>query len=171
MAVVVAVAAACCLGLLVATSRAAQRTVLGESAITSVVFHGNMGAPVIDIHGRGFGSRPVANPPRPPEPPFANRYLAGGAGCTTTTPPVGYDYGTSLYISTHNFSAGRYRPNLQPVHELDCVGIIILRYTPTRATFKLGSDYRAHHYQLAQGDPYQIAVRTLHFHGRVHYTA
>jgi hypothetical protein len=154
MAVVVAVAAACCLGLLVATSRAAQRTVLGESAITSVVFHGNMGAPVIDIHGRGFGSRPVANPPRPPEPPFANRYLAGGAGCTTT-----------------NFSAGRYRPNLQPVHELDCVGIIILRYTPTRVTFKLGSDYRAHHYQLAQGDPYQIAVRTLHFHGRVHYTA
>jgi hypothetical protein len=140
------------------------------AAIKSVAFHGNMGAPVIDIHGRGFTPRPAPSPPKPPEPPYASTYLQGGAGCTTTKPPVGFDYGTRLYIATPGLSAGRYRPNLLPRHELDCVGLVIERYTTTRVTYKLGSDYTAHHYQIAEGDPYQVAVNSLHFHGRVHYT-
>src|SRR4249919_360221 len=78
------------------------------AAITSVAFHGNMGAPVIDIRGHGFTPRPVPNPPRPPEPPYASTYLQGGSGCTTTKPPVGFDYGTRLYIATPGLSAGRY---------------------------------------------------------------
>ena len=78
--------------------------------------------------------------------------------------------GTRLYIATPGLSPGRYRPNLLPRHELDCVGLVIVRYTPTRITYKLGSDYVAHHYQIAEGDPYQVAVNSLRFHGRVHYT-
>jgi hypothetical protein len=160
---------------LVVSSEAAD---VGGLAVMSVVFHGSVASPVVDIRGHGFGLRPAANPPEPPEPPYASTYLQGGSGCTTTTPPVGYDYGTSLYYSSggpHSYtsgaklSAGRYRPSLLPRHELDCVGLIVVRYTPTRITFKLGSDYAAHHYRIDKGDRYELGIHSLRYHGTVHY--
>ena len=161
---------------LATTSEAAK--VRGAS-VTSVAFHGSVASPVIDIRGHGFGLRPALAPPKPPEPPYASTYLQGGSGCTTTTPPVGYDYGTSLYYTSggpHSYtsgaklSAGRYRPNLQPYHELDCVGLVVIRYTSTRITFRLGSDYRVHHYRIDNGDRYEIGIHSLRHHGTVHYT-
>jgi hypothetical protein len=175
LSVVAALAGLVTVGL-VAPSEAAD---VGGRAVTSVAFHGSVAAPVVDIRGHGFGHRPAANPPRPPEPPYASTYLQGGSGCTTTGPHVGYDYGTNLYYTSgglHSYtsgaklSAGRYRPNLLPHHELDCVGLVVIRYTPTRITFKIGSDYAAHHYRIDNGDRYEIGIHSLRYHGTVHYT-
>jgi hypothetical protein len=175
LSVVVALAGLVAVGLVVSSGAAN----VGRAAVTSVAFHGSVASPVIDIRGHGFGHLPHPNPPRPPEPPYASTYLQGGSGCTTTTPPVGYDYGTNLYYTSggpHSYtsgaklSAGRYRPNLLPSHELDCVGLVVIRYTPTRITFKLGSDYAAHHYRIDNGDRYEIGIHVLRYHGTVHYS-
>jgi hypothetical protein len=146
--------------------------------VTSVAFHGTVAAPVIEIRGHGFGTPPHPNPPKPPIPPYAAHYLPGGSGCTATPAPVGLDYGTSLYITSGGpqsatsgtkLSAGRYRPNLQPVHELDCVGLVIVTYTPTRIVVRLGSDYKTHHYAISEGDRFELAVKVSRFHGVTHY--
>ena len=137
--------------------------------ITSVAFKGSKVAPVIEISGHGFGSRPAPNPPKPPVPPYASTYLPGGSGCTANAAPVGLDYGTSLYYASRQLSAGRYRPNLSPVRELDCVGLVITTYTSTRIVVHVGTDYKKHHYTISEGDKFEFAVKTAHFHGVVHY--
>jgi hypothetical protein len=175
LSIVIALAGLVAIGL-VASSQAAS---LRGSTVTSVAFHGSVAAPLIDIRGHGFALRPHPSPPKPPEPPYASTYLQGGSGCTTTTPPVGYDYGTSLYYTSggpHSYtsgaklSAGRYRPHLLPHHELDCIGLVVIRYTPTRITFRMGSDYAAHQYRIDNGDRYEIGIHSLRLHGTVHYT-
>jgi hypothetical protein len=137
-------------------------------SISSVVLHGSVAAPLIEIRGHGFGTRPPASPPRPPVPPFASRDLQGGSGCTATPAP-GLDYGAQLYYASSKLSAGRYRPTLQPVHELDCVGLVILAYSPSRILVRIGSDYRTHHYTLPEGDHFEVAVKSARFHGVAHY--
>jgi hypothetical protein len=127
------------------------------TAIKGVTFERLKDAGVVIVRGSGFGSPPAPNPSYRPTPPRGN---APPYGCSATG-KVGWDYGTQLWISFKRpgaplWSAGRYRPALQ---ELDCVGIIILEYTPQRVTFRLGSGYRFFHFQIKPGDRFTVSVR------------
>lgn len=137
-----------------------------RARILSVSFTGTVANPTLTIVGTGFGSRPRPSPPYKPTPP---KGTTPPYGCTATG-NVGYDYGTSLWLAdlvkAHVWSAGRYRP---AINELDCVGLLIVSYTPTKAVFHLGVDYKVHHYQLTEGDPYQVAVSGAVKRGIVHY--
>ena len=136
------------------------------ATITSVAFAGSAANPTITIVGAGFGARPQPAPPYRPRPPQGT---ASPYGCTTTG-NVGYDYGTQLWLSDgapgHIWSAGRYRPKIK---ELDCVGLLILSYSPTKVVYRLGVDYKAHGYQLSEGDPYRVSVKGTTNRGVVHY--
>jgi hypothetical protein len=150
-----------------ASTTASTGSTAPSMRITSVTFTGGPTDPTVTIVGSGFGSRPQPSPSYKPSPP-------GGTtppyGCTTSG-NVGYDYATNLWLfdlaKSHGFSAGRYRPGIS---ELDCVGLLISSYTPSKIVYRLGADYKAHTYQLSAGDPYQLAVKGALKRGTVHYT-
>ncbi|HVA93242.1 MAG TPA: hypothetical protein VNL71_25760 [Chloroflexota bacterium] len=129
--------------------------------ITGVAFHGTAANPRIVVTGTGFGTAPAPDPP----------YVASGHSyCPAVHGVAGYDYGTSLYITTPNLSAGRYRPEL---NELDCVGLIVQRYTPTEVEFTPDVAYQDPVYskgRLMAGAPYTISVNSASFSGKVAYT-
>ncbi|HLX88447.1 MAG TPA: hypothetical protein VKR22_08355 [Acidimicrobiales bacterium] len=138
----------------------------GSATISGVVFTGTPQSPTVTINGSGFGSMPAANPNHTPE----------GTPQLCPLPPSGnqgYDYGTNLYIfdTPRNWAGGRYRPEL---NELDCVGLLISKYTPTQVVFQFGSAYAQYqqqdNYLLAEGDAFQAAVNGATFSGNVHYT-
>lgn len=141
-----------------ASSRAPAR-------ITSVTFTGSPSNPVVTIVGSGLGTRPQPSPSYKPTPPHGN---VAPYGCTTTG-NVGYDYGTRLWLADSagsGWSAGRYRPG---IHELDCVGLLIVGYSPTKVVYRLGADYRAHGYRLNLGDHYEASVNGGVKRGTVRY--
>jgi len=139
----------------------------GGAAITSVAFTGTTVHPTVTITGTGLGQQPAANPTYTPEghPPLCPLSPAAEQG---------YDYGTSLYLydSARNWAGGRYRPELG---ELDCIGLIVSTFTPTKVVFQFGSAYAQYqnqdNYLLAEGDGYQLAVNGATAQGSVHYTA
>jgi hypothetical protein len=141
--------------------------------ISGVAFHGPERNPVITVSGIGLGLRPKPNPAYHPlgHPPLCP---------TPPTKPLaayGFDYGTRLYVDdrsqTPGWSAGRYRPQLS---ELDCIGLLVSSYSPTKVVFRLGAAYReptsdraGHSYDLAEGDTVIIGVNGAQFTTRVHY--
>ena len=137
----------------------------GSATISGVVFTGTTVAPTVTINGSGFGSMPAANPNYTPEGTQLCPLPASGN--------QGYDYGTNLYVfdSSRNWAGGRYRPAL---NELDCVGLLVSKYTPTQVVLQFGSAYAQYqqkdNYLLAEGDKYEIAVNGATFDGTVHYT-
>lgn len=134
--------------------------------ITSVAFSGSQARPTITIHGQHLGTRPQPNPAyrplgHPPLcPPTPTKALAA----------YGFDCGTSLFLSDRTqrpaWSAGRYRPQLS---ELDCIGVIIVKFTPGLVVFRLGAFYREGGFKLAPKDAFQVGVNAAPFGGRVHY--
>ena len=141
-------------------------------SISSVVFTGSQAQPVITITGTGFGTRPASNPSY--APPALTHPLCP-VKPALPLPRYGLDYGTSLYLldtSQHPaWAAGRYRPGAR---ELDCIGLLIARYTPTTIEVRLGAAYpevRGYpaHYALASGDAYVVSVAGVRFSGRVRY--
>jgi hypothetical protein len=145
-------------GLVGAASGATLTSSAPERArITSVAFSQIGGqSPLVTIHGSGFGAKPTPSPTFAPTPPQGN---TPPYGCSATG-KVGWNYGTKLWVSvtssTHSpWSAGRYRPALQ---ELDCVGIVILRYTGSQVRFRLGAGYHEGGYKLIAGDRYTASV-------------
>jgi hypothetical protein len=137
--------------------------------ITSVVISGSVASPRVTIRGHHLGVKPGRLPSyHPPGHPL----------CPTAKPKnhlasYGYDYGTDLFISDLSaspiWSAGRYRPKLG---ELDCIGVIINRYTASTIVFHLGKAYphfagAPAHYRLAPGDRFEVGVYTTTFHGKV----
>ena len=134
--------------------------------ITSVSFAGSQTKPTITIHGQHLGTRPQPNPPYHPlgHPPLCPP--------TPTKPPAayGFDYGTSLYIADQTqqpaWSAGRYRPQ---ANELDCIGVIVVKFTPGLVVLRLGAFYGEGKFKLAQTDAFQVGVNAARFHGRVRY--
>ena len=141
-----------------------------RARISSVAFTGSVANPTITIRGSDFGARPQRLPAFRPEPPHGNQ---PPYACTTRSSlsSVGYDYGTRLWLvdsaQGRGWSAGRYRPTLR---ELDCVGLVIVGYTATKVVLRLGVDYKVHHYRLASGDPYQVAVNGADKRGVVKYS-
>jgi hypothetical protein len=140
--------------------------VASGATITSVKFAGSAANPTVTIVGGGFGTRPQPAPTFRPRPPQGT---VAPYGCTTTG-NVGYDYGTQLWLSDgapgRIWSAGRYRPTIK---ELDCVGLLVVSYSPTKIVYRLGVDYKAHGYHLSEGNPYQVSVRGATKRGVVHY--
>lgn len=136
----------------------------GAGTITGVVFTGSPAKPTVTVTGTGLGSLPAANPSYTPE---------GHPACPL--PPKGdqgHDYGVSFWLAdtAHNWSGGRYRPEL---NELDCIGLISSAFTATSVVFTFGSAYTDYpqNYRLAEGDAFQLVVNGAAFQGSVHYTA
>jgi hypothetical protein len=102
--------------------------------IAAVVFGGSPAKPIVTVTGRNL-SVPPANPAgSPSDQPLCPKTIRGNAG---------HDYGTSLYVTASHagkviYTAGRYRPTL---HELDCIGIIVLSHTRDRLRFRFGAAY------------------------------
>ena len=119
--------------------------------ISSVTFGGSEQNPSIVIHGKSLGTRPAPNPAGSP----ANRPLCPGA----ISGNAGLDYGTNLYLAdtTANWAAGRYRP---AANELDCIGLVVTKFTPTEVDYRLGGFYAQVYPKLALtvGDAVQVAV-------------
>lgn len=107
--------------------------------ITKVTFTGTAAAPVITVTGTGFGTRPAADPNTSParasvgcrrQPLAGNKKDGSDYGPTGlglgwgTSPPSGYNAGVNV-----------------PGHYLDCIGIEIRSYTPTKIVFTLGCQY------------------------------
>ena len=141
-------------------------------SISSVVISGSPAHPVITIEGSGFGSRPALNPAYHP-PALTHRLCP--AKPVLPLARYGWDYGTHLYLvdsSQHPvWAAGRYRPALG---ELDCIGLLISKYTPTKIVFRLGAAYPTipgtpAHYALAAGDKFTVAVNGARYSGVVRY--
>jgi hypothetical protein len=145
---------------------AASASAKTPARITSVTFSGSEAKPTITIRGQQLGARPRPNPTYVPlgHPPLCPP--------APTKPPAAYglDFGTNLYIADNTpqpkWSAGRYRPHLP---ELDCVGVIILKFTPSTVVFRLGAFYTEGHLKLAANDSFQVAVNGARFRGRVQY--
>jgi hypothetical protein len=136
------------------------------AAIASVTFTGGDARPTITIHGHGLGTRPRPNPAYAPvgHPPLCP---------PQPTKPVkayGLDYGTSLFLEDRTqspaWSAGRYRPHQ---NELDCIGVIVVRFTPSTVVLRLGAFYTEGHFQLAEGDGFRVQVNAARYSGRVRY--
>jgi hypothetical protein len=117
---------------------ASASTVFGAK-ITKVTFTGTATAPVITVTGTGFGTKPAPDPNGSParasagcrkQPLAGNKkdgsdYGATGLGLGWgTSQPSGYAAGTDV--------AGKY---------LDCIGIEIRSYSPTKIVFTLGCQY------------------------------
>ena len=96
-----------------------------------------------------------------------------GSFTTAPTKPLaayGFDYGTSLFLEDRTqqpvWSAGRYRPQL---NELDCIGVIVVKFTPALVVFRLGASYGEGQFKLVANDAYTVDVNLVRFHGRVRY--
>lgn len=156
----------CACVLTAGSAASAERTSPVKGKVTSVAFKGVNGpSPQVTIRGSGFGARPAHDPSFPPTPPQGN---TPPYGCSETG-KVGWNYGMQLWISitstTHSpWSAGRYRPAL---HELDCIGLTIVKYTGNEVVYRLGAGYHQGGYKLAAGDHYIVSVKGANRRGVV----
>jgi hypothetical protein len=133
-----------------------DRGSIGTPSISRVIFGGKPTNPTVTIRGTDLDYDPYrATPPRNPPYNPSNQKL-----CPVEiqgTP--GYDYGTRLYFVDRSakpeWSAGRYRPKLG---ELDCIGLIITRYTSGEVVFRFGGFFRQRHYRVKAGDFVGVAV-------------
>jgi hypothetical protein len=134
--------------------------------ISSVTFTGVQAKPTITIRGHGFGTRPHPSPAYQPlgHPPLCPP--------TPTKPPAayGFDYGTNLFLEDRTqqpvWSAGRYRP---AQNELDCVGVIVVKFSPSLVVLRLGAFYTEAKLRLEPNDVFTIGVNAARFHSRVRY--
>ena len=143
--------------------------------ITSVTFHGSERDPVITVRGLRLGARPKPNPVYHPlgHPPLCPTHP------TKPLAAYGLDFGGGgLFVDDRSqtpvWAAGRYRPQ---VSELDCIGLVVSSFSPTKAVFRLGAAYReptsdraSHSYDLAEGDTVIVGVNGARFTVRVHYS-
>jgi hypothetical protein len=151
--------------LAVAGAAGSDAATSSEAKITSVAFSGSQARPTITIHGQQLGTRPRPNPAYHPlgHPPLCP---------PTPTKPLaayGFDYGTKLFLADEKqppWSAGRYRPQ---VNELDCIGVVVVKFTPGLVVFRLGAFYGEGGFKLAAGDSYRVTVNGSTFRGRVRY--
>jgi hypothetical protein len=168
-------AAVCGLTLVLVVSSAAgaasARSSAGAAVITGFRVKGGPTNPTFVISGRHLGV-PKPNPPGSP---------AGTKLCPlTVTGNAGHTYGTGFYIiawaaqpnstNAEQYSAGRYRPSL---NELDCMGLIVGKPTPSKITFTLGAAYAEHYVSnpapIQNGDVVEVVLGKAAYATVVHY--
>ena len=138
---------------------AAPAGAVGTPSISRIVFGGTPGNPTITIQGTDLDYNPShAIPPKSPSSTPSNQ-----PDCPVKikgTP--GYDYGQRLYFvdksAKPEWSAGRYRPK---IHELDCIGLIVTRYTSGEVVFHFGGFFKQNHYRVNPGDFVGVAVNEV----------
>lgn len=139
---------------------------MSPPAITSVTFTGSTAKPTITIRGSRLGKRPHPNPDYHPlgHPPLCPPQP------TKPLKAYGLDYGTSLFVVDRtqqpSWSAGRYRPQ---VNELDCIGLIVVKFTPSTVVLRFGAFYSEGTYRLAVNDALSMTVNGASFRARVRY--
>jgi hypothetical protein len=107
---------------------------------------------------------PSRNPPYAP----SNKPL-----CRVRVPgDSGYDYGNRLYVvddsATPVWRAGRYHPERG---ELDCIGLVVLAFTPTTVRFRLGWAYAHRDYTpLTTGSHVRLVVNGASIRTRVKFS-
>jgi len=118
--------------------------------------------PIIIIHGQSLGTLP----PRDPTTTPSNQPLCPVA--IEGTP--GYDYGTRLYVAFGGVAAGRYRPSL---NELDCLGLIVTKFTTTEVDLQIGGFYTQTYpkFALTAGEVVQLQVNNASTTVHVKYGA
>jgi hypothetical protein len=119
--------------------------------INAVAIDGPATAPTFVIHGRGFGSLPPAVGSPITSAACRNEHAPGDQGG---------NYGSKLFFidKTAKFSGGLSGPYEGVANVVDCVGLILKSYTPSRVIFTLGSDYRKHPYSVRPGDRIMFVV-------------
>ncbi len=139
--------------------------------IDSVTIRGNESHPLIVVAGYDFGSEPNPDPTNAPQ----NYY---GYGCSlpnqaSTAQVFGLNYGNDLYFKDFSaspaWSAGRYR-----LSEMDCIGLILKRFTSTSVVFALGGAYPHYpgvqrRYLLRSGNHFVLEINGAVYSGRVRY--
>jgi hypothetical protein len=157
----------------VAVAAGAAAAPRGQAKISQVTITGTERNPLITVRGQHLGSRPLPNPAYHPlgHPPLCPPQP------TKPQSAYGFDYGTKLYIADStqqpNWSGGRYRPSLG---ELDCVGVVVVSFTQSKAVFRLDAAYREplenspdRTYHLKENDVFVVGVNGARVTGRVHY--
>jgi hypothetical protein len=131
---------------------------VARPTIASVVFTGSPDAPVVTIHGSGFGAQPAASP---------------SSGPCIDEPDQGFDYGNSIYLKSTKaalgwfkaWSAGRYIAG----QELDCIGLRVSTWTANEISFSFGDYYDNFNFALSEGDPVVLSVGGRSLSTVVHY--
>jgi hypothetical protein len=110
-----------------------------SAAIRSLTVTGSTARPVFTVSGTGLTIPPPSPKTSPSGQPLCPLKISGNSGL---------DYGTRFYVivwdgqpadsNAQLYAAGRYRPEL---NELDCIGIVVLKHSPTRVTFTFGHGY------------------------------
>jgi hypothetical protein len=141
------------------------------TTVTAVKVTGSSSRPVFTVTGHGL-ALPKPNPTTSPSgQPLCPLQITGN---------VGLDYGNALFVivwdgqsqdpNAQLYAAGRYRPKLS---ELDCIGIVVLKSTPTRLTFTLGHAYQQYYGVkprfIRSGDVVEIGVGAARFATVVHF--
>jgi hypothetical protein len=136
--------------------------------ISRVVFSGTSDEPVVTISGSGFGAKPPADPAISPakagrkydstcrtQPLQGNGKDGRDFGATA----LGVGWGTS---APSGYSAGVYVPGSY----LDCIGLIVERYSATKIVLVPGCQYRLYS-PITSGDDYLVEVKGTTHRGRV----
>jgi hypothetical protein len=154
-----------------AVGAASARSSAGAAVITGFKVTGSSTQPTFTIVGRHL-SVPKPNPPGSP---------TGTKLCPLTiTGNAGHTYGTEFYLivwaaqpnstNAEKYSAGRYRPSL---NELDCMGLIVGKPTPSKITFTLGGAYAQHYVSnpapIQNGDVVEVVLGKAAYATVVHY--
>lgn len=166
---ILAVAGAAAMLLAVGAAAAgADVTAPARAQITSVTVKGSPSDPTVVVRGAGFGNRPA---------PFPATHPTGQGGCPKLPARGnGFDYLNRLYLSDlhsnrSSFPVWTAGQSTRDLGILDCVGIVIDRYTSTLVVFHFGNAYDKHiaqnHYVLSQGDPILVVVDGARFRTRV----
>jgi len=134
------------------------------ATITSVTFSSgtSVSSPtaLVTINGSGFGSLPDDSPAGDPQ-------VTGDCPGSTS----GYDglsFGTHLYFN--NLGATGFEAGNGP--SLNCIGLVIWKYTPTQIEYGFGSYYQRYApWTLQNGDSYSVHVKGAAYSGTITFTS
>lgn len=156
------------LALPMAALATSDRAAIGNPSISLIIFGGTPTNPDITVRGTDLDYQPYQPvPPKVPSSTPSNQKL-----CPVAIKGIpGYDYGQKLFFvdksAKPEWSAGRYRPALG---ELDCIGIIVTRYTSGEVVFHFGGYFKQAHYRVNPGDFVGIQVNQVGTGVHVKYT-
>ena len=151
--------AALCGALVALACSAAPAGAIGNPSISRILFGGKPTNPTITVRGTDLDYS--AYQPIPPKNPTSNPSNQKLCPVKINGTP-GYDYGRRLYFvdksAKPEWSAGRYRP---AIGELDCIGIIVTRYTSGEVVFHFGGFFKQNHYRVDPGDFVGIVINGI----------
>jgi hypothetical protein len=138
--------------------------------ISAVRFTGTVKKPTITITGSGFGSKPTPNLPISPDKAGRHYHAACATQRVAGNGKDGHDYKASdLGMNwgaqrPHGYKAGVYVRGSY----IDCIGLIIVKYTNTKVVLRPGCQYALYR-RMKEGDAALISVNGGKKRLSVHY--